>query len=139
MTWNVFRCNTCNYEIEVWNVFNHTRFRNYVERSLKLYKTNKINYQELDAQVRTEAQYYFWSKSEHEVVITSWPPYVDKEEIKKLVSELKEDSTRFHYNIDLTVSEKIDIYDQLSLNWDAFITYIVNFGEQPAKELELDR
>ena len=139
MTWNVFRHNINNGEIEIWNVFNHHAFTLFVEKALKLYKTNKIDYQEFDKRIKTEVKYYFWSRSEHEVVITSWPPYVDKVELQRLASEIAKEPTRYHYNIELTVTEKVDIYDQLNLNWDAFVNYIVTFGDQPAKELELDR
>lgn len=139
MTWNVFRHNINKGEIEIWNVFNHHSFMLFVEKALKLYKTNKIDYQEFDKRIRTEAQYYFWSKSEHKVVITSWPPYVDKVELQRLASEIIKEPTRYHYTIEPTVAEKVDIYDQLNLNWDAFVNYIATFGDQPAKELELDR
>ena len=39
--------------------------------------------------------YYFWSKCEYEVIVSSWPPREGSE-------------------------EKIDIYDQLKANWDIF-------------------
>lgn len=139
MTWNVYRENFNDKCIEIWNVFKHHSFTLFVEKALKLYKTNKIDYQEFDKRIKTEAQYYFWSKSEHEVVITSWPPYVDKVELQRLASEIAKEPTKYHYNIEPTVAEKVDIYDQLNLNWDAFVNYIITFGDQPAKELELAR
>ena len=44
--------------------------------------------------------YYFWSKCEYEILITTW---FERKDFK---------------------DEKIDVYDQLQLNWNAFIDYI---------------
>ena len=139
MTWNVYRENFNSRCIERWNVFKHHSFTLFVEKALKLYKTNKIDYQEFDKRIRTEAQYYFWSKSEHEVVITSWPPHIDRVRLIRLADTVSKDPDGRVYTIEPMVYEKVDIYDQLNLNWDAFVNYIITFGDQPAKELELDR
>jgi hypothetical protein len=42
--------------------------------------------------------YYFWSKAEWEIIISSWPNR-DNDELK------------------------IDVFDQVMLNWEAFVDY----------------
>ena len=44
--------------------------------------------------------YYFWARCEYEVVISGWPPA--------------------HGDVD----RKVDIYEQLMLNWYAFVDYV---------------
>ena len=46
--------------------------------------------------------YYFWSKCEWEIILSDWPPS------------------------DTFCKEKIDVFDQVMLNWDIFVDYIWN-------------
>jgi len=52
---------------------------------------------ELDEMLDQEAMYHFWSKCEYEILIRDWPS--GKEE------------------------EKIDVYDQLKMNWNNFVDF----------------
>lgn len=75
------------------------------------------------------AQYYFWSKLEHEVVITSWPVYIDIDELNRLNAEYEGYNQKTGHsprllNICPHMGEKIDIYEQLLLNWDVFVDYV---------------
>ena len=76
--------------------------------------------------------YWFWCKSEHEVVITSWPVYIDKAELDRLNTEYEEYNNKWgHYpykiNVSPDVGEKVDVYSQItSLNWDIFVNYVWN-------------
>lgn len=74
--------------------------------------------------------YRYWGRAEYEVVITTWPPIVDKEEIKRLWEEEKDHAYRSSVN--LHYGNKIDIYDQVMLNFNIFIDYLwenyVNYG-----------
>ena len=125
LVWNVFRYNINARIIERYNVFNHSGFYTYV---LKIDRKDKTAFAE---QLKREAMYYFWSKCEMEVVITSWPPYIDANEYDRLTKENNEnidkrgESARV-LNICPTVGEKIDIYEQLMLNWDMFVEYTWN-------------
>ena len=80
--------------------------------------------------VRRSLSYYFWSKSEWEVIVTTWPPYVDSDEIDSLVKEKEEHLSKYgkfyQTHCNLTVGEKIDVYTQVMLNWDCFIEYLWN-------------
>lgn len=124
MTWNVYRYDINKREIEVYNVFEHYSFNLEVEKLLN----KKISYGEFYEELKSLAMYYFWSKSEYEVVITEFPPYIDKEEIDRLVAEKDEHSYRTY--VHLEVSTKIDIYGQLNLNWEQFALYVWGFAKQ---------
>lgn len=53
-------------------------------------------------ELRSELMYHYWSRCEWEVIITSWPPWPE--------GKFKD--------------VKIDVFDQLSMNWDVFVDYI---------------
>ena len=123
LEWNVFRydCNT--KKIVTYNVFNHSSFLANVQKLRK----DKDTFSE---QLRREVQYYFWSKSEHEIVIASWPVYISKDEYERITKELTAIENRDRgfrvVNVSPTVGSKIDIYEQLMLNWDNFVEYTWN-------------
>ena len=125
LVWNVFHENFNARKIEVYNVFNHSSFYNNV---IKLSRKNKDEFAE---QLKREAMYYFWSKCEMEIVVTSWPSYIDENEYQRLTKERNEhiekrgDTPRV-LNFCPTVGSKIDIYEQLMLNWDMFVEYTWN-------------
>lgn len=125
LVWNVYRYDFNARKIETYNVFNHGGFYNDV---MKIPRKDKVEFAD---KLRREAQYYFWSKCEMEVVITSWPPYIDENEYKRISKEREEhienrgNEPRV-LNICPTVGSKIDIYDQLMLNWDYFVDYVWN-------------
>lgn len=123
LEWNVFRydCNT--KKIVTYNVFNHSSFL----ANVKKLRKDKDTFSE---QLRREVQYYFWSKSEHEIVIASWPVYISKDEYERITKELTAIENRDRgfrvVNVSPTVGSKIDIYEQLMLNWDNFVEYTWN-------------
>ena len=55
--------------------------------------------------LKRELQYYFWSKAEWEIIISPWLGSSNSERIK------------------------IDVYDQVMLNWDVFVDYVWNNKE----------
>lgn len=111
--------------IEPYDVFKHGRFVEDVRDALKSCPTRD----QFEAELGRAAMYNFWAKCEYEIVLTSWPYGVNKSNIEKAAKELEDYALRWgHYplrvGIDLEVSEKIDIYDQLRLNWDRFVDYV---------------
>lgn len=98
--WLVYNMDINAKKIIKFNVFDHT---GYVKDLQDLFRKQAKNMtsEEVDERIKRITMYYFWSKTECEVVICGWPypSYAD-------------------------VNEKIDIYDQLSLHWDRFISYI---------------
>ena len=124
LIWNVIEHDINGRKIDVYNVFEHGSFAESLLQIKKKYKT----FEEFAEQVRRELQYYFWSKSEWEVIVTTWPPYIDGKELDRLNKEREEHIKEFgqfrfeHVNVETGV--KIDVYDQIMLNWEQFITYL---------------
>lgn len=98
MKWNVYFHNYNKNEIESYNIFNHSCFTYEVKQLIKKYKDKNTFTEKL----RIELAYYFWSKCEWEVIISPW---VGRKE---------------------PCEEKIDVYDQVMLNWDIFVDYVWN-------------
>lgn len=121
MIWNVYRYNFNAQEIEIFNVFDHIRFANSVKELLKEYDKKE----DFEKKLNSIAMYNFWSKCEYEIVITSWPPYISKKEIDKIIEEEK--NCKYRTNVNLEVGSKIDIYQQLKLNWEHFVDYVWSF------------
>lgn len=100
MTWNVYIGNMNSGNIEVYNIFQHGGFLDDVKT---IYKKHKNEYDIFCEKVKRSLGYYFWSKCEWEVVVDHWPPSDKKDRYKP---------------------RKIDVYNQVMLNWDVFINYV---------------
>ena len=124
MIWHVYRENVNTKRIEIYNIFEHTSFREDVEEAYATCKTKD----EFVEQLRKSLMYYFWSKCEWEVIITDWPTHISIDEFDRIKSEIqKYENWRGHKpystGVNLPVAEKIDVYDQVKLNWSAFVDY----------------
>ena len=97
MTWNVYVENFNMGHIDVYNIFDHYSFDKGVKEAYKKYKND---FEAFSEAVRRELMYYFWSKCEWEIILSDWPPSGDFD------------------------NKKISVYDQVMLNWDAFIAYV---------------
>lgn len=97
LIWNVFRYNPKSKRIEEINIF-YGRFLQDVNFILKNCSTRE----EFDTELKGELLFYFWCKSEHEVLIKPWVG-------------------------DNSVERKIDIYTQVLLNWQQFSDYVWSF------------
>lgn len=95
MKWNVYRYDSNRHNMVVWNIFNHSGFRNDVQQALH---NQSISDEEFEEVIQRSLQYFFWSRCEYEVLLASWP----SEEI----------------------SEKTDIFQQVMINWEHFIAYL---------------
>ena len=131
MVWNVYRRNFNTKELEKYNVFSHWSFRESLERMAK----RRLNRENFDKHLRREVMYYFWSKCEWEVIITSWPAYITSEELTRLNKELEEERQRYGrnpriLNVRLREGDKIDVYNQLMLNWELFSEYVWNHRKE---------
>lgn len=125
MQWNVLYNNFNARKIEEINIFKYSSFAKDVENLLK----EDISKDEFADKLRRKLQYCFWSKCEWEVVVTSWPVHIDKEELDRLNFEYEDFNKKYgHYpykiNVAPEVRKKIDIYDQVILNWDIFVNYV---------------
>lgn len=99
LEWNVYMEDLNKREIIVFNVFNHYSFRTGL---IKAWQKYHDDIEAFEKEVNSDAAYYFWSKREYEIGLTS--PFGGYDGFK---------------------DKKIDIYDQLRLNWDAFMSYII--------------
>ena len=79
--------------------------------------------------MRRHLFYYYRSKCEWEVVITSWVPHITISELNRLNEErertLKEHNREpYSLYVNPDVGEKIDVYEQVMLNWNLFLDYV---------------
>ena len=125
MVWNVYREDFNRRTIVKYNIFDHRSFAQDVNKLLK----EDITKDEFAEQLKQSLMYYFWCKSEYEVVISSWPVYIDKEELDRINIEYEEYNNKWgHYpykiNVSPDVGKKIDIYSQVMMNWEQFVEYV---------------
>ncbi len=86
-------------EITTFNIFDHYSFNEDVKKYLKKCKDKT----EFTKELKSSLMYYFWSKSEYEILIYPWCGGQNTKEIK------------------------IDVYSQIMLNWDKFVDYVWSF------------
>lgn len=96
LNWNVYYYNQNIDKIEPFNVFSH---RNFYRAVLDIFGKYQ-HMDEFEEAIEKEAMYYFWCKAEYEVVVRGL--------------------------FEQRAWHKVDIYDQLKLNWDRFIDYLWN-------------
>lgn len=95
MYWNVFNYSHNKGEMITFNVFDHYRFGNYVRELC----ARDVTFEEFERQLRTDVRYCFWCKYEYETWI-------------------------MQYNGDEEKGKRIDVHDQIALNWDRFVEYV---------------
>lgn len=127
MIWNVFIQRVNTRKIEPYNIFEHISFKKDVEVALATAK-DKAEFAE---KLKRELRYYFWSKCEWEVIITDWPTHVSVEEVARLDKEIldyvdKWGKKPYSLSVNLPVASKVDVYDQVMLNWEVFVDYVWN-------------
>lgn len=96
MVWNVYRYSTNKRKMVIYNIFDHGSFYNDVKKDFKECNHKEAFFKKL----RDNVFYYFWCKSEHEIIIAPW-----------VGGDKEKDSV------------KIDIYHQVMLNFDVFADY----------------
>lgn len=120
LSWNVLFENFNNREIVAYDIFKGGHYEK-IAKDLKK-KTNSK--EEFIEEFRIKLMSQFWSRSEYEVVVTSWPPYIGRKELDRLISEEKD--CKYRTNVNLEVGKKIDVFKQLEMNWSQFIDYVWN-------------
>lgn len=126
LTWNVFIEDPNNKQIVTYNVLNKTIIEEIVNRTLGV--NDKDQFAE---EVKSIIMYHYWSRSEWEVVITDWPPHMTRSEVDRLSLEVAEHYRKYNkypyaVTINPIVGKKVDVYDQVNLNWNIFIDYLWN-------------
>lgn len=100
--WYVYYHDSNKQKIIKWNIFNHSSFKNEVDVLLK----EKIDKDDFSEKLKREVMYYFWSKCKYEIILSPWTGRAD--------------------------DIKIDVYDQIMMNFDRFVDYCWLFkSEKP--------
>lgn len=97
LTWKVYYEDFNGKRISTFNIFDNSRL---IEDCIKNFKKNAEDKEAFAKQLRQDLMYYYWSKCEWEILLTSWLG-----------------RKNFH-------DEKIDVFDQIYLNWDRFVDYV---------------
>ena len=103
LEWYAYYYNYNDDKIVPFNVFEHGRF---YEDCQKNARKNSKDYDKFCEQLRTDAMYYYWSKCEWELVLSPWTPRKERCDIK------------------------IDVWDQVKLNWEQFCLYVWEHGPE---------
>ena len=98
LEWYVFYHSINKNEIAIFNIFRHGGFNEDVQKSLKKFKDKN----EFGERLRSLLSYYFRCKSEYEIIISPWCGGIDTKDVK------------------------VDIYTQVTSNWDIFLDYVWN-------------
>jgi len=106
LEWNVLYDDFNAKKITTYNIFDHGYF---LEDCKFIASKNIEKREEFAEEIRKLLSYYFWSKCEWEIIVSEWPP-----------------SKR-------NVEKKISVYDQIMINWDRFIDYLLNNIEELKK------
>lgn len=146
ISWKVFNEDINKRKIVEYDVFTHYNFLKGlskvfkdIDKLEKAEESQKKIEAEFNERVRRECLYYFWGKCEWEVVLTSWPPYITVEEINRLNKEIEDHVKNWGsparvVSPNLDISMKIDIYDQLQLNWNVFLQYVKDHKKEIIKK-----
>ena len=97
--WYVYYHDFNAQKIIKWNVFNHGTF---AEKVNKLLQEN-LSRDEFADSLKKYLMYYMWSKCEYEIILSPWTGRAD--------------------------DIKIDVYDQIMMNFDRFVEYCLSFKE----------
>ena len=95
--WYVYYYDVNRKKIDTYNIFEHSSFKKEFSVLLQCDLTKEV----FADQLRHILMYYFWSKCEWETVLKPWVG-------------------------DMNIGKKIDVYDQIMLNWDKFVEYAYN-------------
>ena len=130
MKWNVILQNPPSERLGVFNVFDHSSFQMEVNELFQKGYTKEKFTDELDL----IAHYHFCAKVEWESIFTTWPPYIDMEELKRIIdtyhiNRKPEESLPERVNVMPDRFRKIDVYDQLRVNWKRFVDYVWKEGQ----------
>ncbi len=146
ISWKVFNEDINKRKIVEYDVFTHYDFLKGLSKVFKdidkLEKAEESQKKieiEFNERVRRECLYYFWGKCEWEVVLTSWPPYITVEEIDRLNKEIEDHVKNWGsparvVSPNLDIDMKVDVYDQLQLNWNIFLQYVKDHKKEIIKK-----
>lgn len=127
MIWNVYAKRSSSPKVEVYDIFQHHDFREDVDKLIK----QKLSRAEFEEMLKRKLSYYFWGKVEWEITAAPYPTYVTYKEFDRVNDEVKAfilQNDRFppRRQLDVEGAIRLDVYEQVTLNWDSFVDYIWN-------------
>lgn len=123
LKWNAYILDRNKQKIKSYNIFDHSRFMHDVESLIEEFGlaynlgTSKKQFAE---KIKRILLYYYGYKVEWEIGITEPFPTISNAELDRLNSE----TSFYRYHPRLEVDEKVDVYQQVMLNWEHFIDYL---------------
>lgn len=125
LTYYVYVENLNKRKIEKYNVLNDGIIDELKKRMKEQDIRTRNKFAEMVEQVIT---YHYWSRSEWEIVLTDYPPRIKPKELTRLNTEIEKYQKDYgrepcSLTVNLVTEEKIDIYDQVMMNWNIFIDY----------------
>lgn len=105
--WNVYTYNINSRKIETFNIFKHGRFYKNIKEDLQIYRDKS----EFAERLKSNLVYYFWSKSEWEILISPW-----------IGGNREKDSI------------KVDVFSQVNNNFEILLDYVWNNKSEILKE-----
>lgn len=107
MEWNVFYYDINRRKISTFNIFDHGSFDKWIQKDLKEIKDKD----EFAKALKSNLMYYFWCKSEWEIILAPW-----------CGGDREKDAV------------KIDVYTQVMNNFEIFLDYVWNNKEEILNE-----
>lgn len=128
LVWNVIIEDRNAGKIECRNIFNYNwPFR---AQLYKAYREYENDFERFSEEAGKALMHEYWCRSEYEVVISPWPSHICKDELMRLNQELEKSEnmypTRKNHFVypHIPGAIKIDVYDQILMNWNNFINYL---------------
>lgn len=117
LVWNVYTHDVNTGALKIYNIFENENFLNSIlKEAAEPYSLLIPDYNRFKECVEKKLKYYFCKRCERELIVSPWPP------------------------CETNKGEKIDVYDQVMLNFDQFYNYLYNwikmsgdFSHQPVK------
>jgi len=100
LKWNVWIDDINTKELKQLNIFSHSRYNEDIREYMYKYIKKQISKDTFIEGIRKTTLYYFWGKVEYEIIIS---PVIGN-----------------YYK------KKIDIKEQIELNWDRYIDYLLH-------------
>ena len=98
MKWLAYYQSFNGKEITTFNIFDHPGVLQDCKKAYRKFKNDRDKFFE---EVQSTLMYHYWAKCEYEIILSPW------------MSNNKEE-----------IEEKIDVYQQVKMNWEPFCDYV---------------
>lgn len=136
LEWNVIVGNFINNDFELFNILEKDGYLlNDIKAKVKHKTLDPEDFNSFVKEVQKSIMYQYWARTEYEVILTSWPTFMSIENFEKTKAEYEAEKKRheengwkgpYHIQPYLDAEEKIDVYEQIMINWIPFINYLWN-------------